>query len=218
MTHDFHDKTVKCCAVTDNSEFFFSCQISLQSGAALQPRDDVMLHLSIRPQENAIVRNHFKNQVWGAEERHGGSPVQPHQSFEVSIVAEHSQYRISINGIHFCTFAHRLPLNLVQYVSISGTCSITHIITDGSGRPGHCVPPVQGRPYPVTPGFPTHHHPPAPPPMPPMAPTAPPPYPGIKIIEVIKIIDIDRNSSQAITRDIIIQRLTRYLKLNFKIN
>lgn len=140
----------------------------------MQPRDDVMLHLSVRPQENVIVRNHMKDQIFGAEERHGGNPIQAHQSFEIAITAEHSQYRISVNGNHFCTFTHRLPLHLVKFVSISGTCTISHIISDQSG--GSTVYPPS-HVHPVPPSFPVHHHPPAPPPMPPMA---PPPYPGLR--------------------------------------
>jgi Galactoside-binding lectin len=159
--------------------------INIQSGAALQPRDDVMLHLSVRPQENAIIRNHMKNQVWGNEERHGANTIQAHQSFEIAITAEHSMYRIAVNGQHFCTFSHRLPLNLARYVSISGTCTVSYITVDHSGpmaTPAH--PPVHIH-HPVHvhhPTFPVppstvhvhHHHPPAPPPMP----IAPPPYPG----------------------------------------
>lgn len=154
----------------------------------MQPRDDVMLHLSVRPQENCIIRNHFKNQTWGAEERFGGNPIQAHQSFEISIVTEHSQFRISVNGQHFCTFAHRLPVNLVQFVSISGTCTIAHITIDHSGpsigfpsmpvNPSHPIhprhPPIHHHP-PSHHHPPTHHHPPAPPPMP----HYPPPYPGL---------------------------------------
>lgn len=139
-------------------------QINIQSGAALAPRDDVLLHISVRPQENVIVRNHLKNQVWGAEERYGGNPIQAHQSFEFAITAEHSQYRIVLNGQHFCTFSHRLPLNLARYVSISGTCSIQYITID---QTGYVVVP------PSTPHYPVHQVP-----VPPAMPALPPPYPG----------------------------------------
>lgn len=157
--------------------------IDIQCGAALKPRDDVMLHVSLRPQDNVIVRNHFKDQAWGAEERHGGNPIQPHQSFEIAITAEHSMYRIAVNGQHFCTFNHRLPLNLARFISISGTCTVSYITIDNMGpiaTPAY--PPIQvHHPNPHTPVHihrpPVHihhHHPPAPPPMPAM----PPPYPG----------------------------------------
>lgn len=150
----------------------------------MKPRDDTMLHISVRPQENVIVRNHMQNQNFGAEERHGGNPIQAHQSFEIAITAEHAQYRIAINNQHHSTFQHRLPLNLAQYISISGTCTIAYITIDQTG-PSIGFPPVHVNPnYPIiTPAqpYPVHHHhhhhnPPVPPPMP--MPTAPPPYPG----------------------------------------
>jgi hypothetical protein len=142
-----------------------------------------MLHLSVRPQENVIIRNHLKNQVWGNEERHGGNMIQANQSFEIAITAEHSMYRISVNGQHYCTFSHRLPLNLARFVSISGTCTVSYITIDQNGpiaTPAYPPIHVHHPTFPVppsAPGYPIHvhhHHPPAPPPMP----NAPPPYPG----------------------------------------
>lgn len=158
--------------------------MNLQSGAALQPRDDVMFSLEVRPQENVIIRNHCKNLVFGSEERHGGMPIQAHQSFEIAITADPTQYRVVINNQHFCTFAYRLPLSLVRFVSVSGTCTISYITIDQSGQPPihvnpsypvHSHPPVHHH-KPVHHHPPMHHHPPAPPPMP--TPAAPPPYPG----------------------------------------
>lgn len=107
--------------------------LNIQKGAAVNPRDDVMLHVSVRPQENSIVRNHFQNNAFGPEERHGGNPVQAHQSFEIAITAEQSVYRITINGVHFCTFTHRLPLSLAQYLSIDGICTIAYVTIDHLG-------------------------------------------------------------------------------------
>lgn len=141
------------------------------------------LHISIRPQENAIVRNHLQNQVWGTEERYGGNMIAANQSFEISIIADPSQYRILVNSQHFCTFAHRLPLNLVRFVSLSGTCTISYITIDQVGGATPAFPPHHTIVAP-NPGYPIHHHPhhpPAPPPMPPIS-MAPPPYPGSRSI------------------------------------
>lgn len=131
-----------------------------------------MLHISVRPQENCIVRTHLKNQVQGPEERHGGNPIQAHQSFEMAITAEPSFYKIDINGQYFATFAHRLPMNLARFISISGTCTISYITMDQGGA-SSIRPPIH-----VTPSYPIHQ-PPAPPPMPHLP---PPPYPGMKTI------------------------------------
>lgn len=176
------------------------CQINIQTGAAVNPRDDVTLHISIRPNEYAIVRNTLRNQVWGAEERHGGCPIHYGQQFDVLVLVEVNQYKIAINGIHFCVFSHRAPVHSARYVSISGGCVI-HSITTEMDTAGQ-APPYPGGvtigppPPPYTPphssggniGFV-----PMPPPLPPPPPYTPtpgypiggtghypgaPPYPG----------------------------------------
>lgn len=153
--------------------FTFRCHINIQSGAALRPRDDTVLHLSIRPQENSVIRNHFDNQVWGSEERHGGMPIKWEDSFELTIGAEPSLFRIAIDGKHFCTFNYRLPISMAQFVSIDGGCTIQYINLDEPNLPYPNAPPVA--PYHVAPTAvppPTHHH------VPPYAPVPIVPAPG----------------------------------------
>lgn len=69
--------------------------INIQTGAALEPSDDKNLHLSIRPSERIIVRNHMANRNWGAEERNGGCPIVAGQSFEILILAETDSFKVS---------------------------------------------------------------------------------------------------------------------------
>ncbi|XP_041781205.1 galectin-9B-like isoform X2 [Anopheles merus] len=133
------------------------CQIYIQSGAAVNPRDDVALHISIRPHEHAIVRNSIQNQVVGPEERYGGCPIRYGESFDLLILAEATQYKIAINGAHFCTFGHRLPLHRAQYISIAAGGTIYSILSEAD-VPGS----VPVNPYP-----PIVH-------LPPAAPYAPP--------------------------------------------
>ncbi|XP_055705362.1 galectin-4-like isoform X2 [Phlebotomus papatasi] len=133
-------------------------QINIQSGPALRPRDDVGLHMSIRPQEHVIARNTMTNNTWGSEERHGGCPLNPGQTFDILILAEHSCYKVAINGIHFCAFNHRLSLARMQFISIDGEVTIHSITQEGdtSGGapiahpmpvPAHTAPPYTPTPY-----------------------------------------------------------------------
>lgn len=155
------------------------CHINIQSGAALRPRDDTVLHLSIRPQENCVVRNHFKDQIWGQEERHGGFPINWHDSFEISITPEPTNFRIRLNGQHFCTFNYRLPITLARFISIDGGCSIQYINIDepepsyssmsgSTNYPPYPVAPIAPMPIVPAPGYPQfgHHHSNYPPPIP----------------------------------------------------
>lgn len=142
-----------------------------------------MLHLSIRPQENAIIRNHMTNQQHGSEERYGRNTIQANDSFEITIVAEIDFFKILVNGQHFCTFNHRLSMHLAQYISIGGTGNIQYILVENDVNHGANNPlypslptaprfPIASVPhYPPAQNYPPMHQCPAPPPM-------PPPYPG----------------------------------------
>lgn len=133
-------------------QFSNRCQINIQTGAALKPRDDVALHVSLRPQEHVIVRNHCQNGNWGSEERFGGCPIGANQLFDLVIVAEATQFKILINNTHFCTFKYRLAIHMANYISISGGCEIQYMGIEG----GHAGP---GRP-PIYPVHPPVYHPP----------------------------------------------------------
>ena len=89
-----------------------------------------MFHLSIRPKENSIVRNHFFNKQYGCEELCGGCPVRPHESFEITIVAEADLYKVLVNGQNFCTFNHRLSMDLAKFIYIRGACNIQYILVE----------------------------------------------------------------------------------------
>lgn len=149
-----------------------------------------MLHISIRPQQAAIVRNHLQNQIWGHEESHGGNPIIVNQQFELRIMAEVMHYKISVNGRHFCVFRHRLPLSDGKYISVNGGCTIQSITIENENSHVHYpqqIPsyPIQPRPIPnfhqhemgFVPHYPIHT------PSYPMGgptPPPPPPYPGEK--------------------------------------
>lgn len=68
--------------------------MDIKTGPILNPSDDVNLHLSVRPNEHAIIRNNMVHQGWGAEERHGGCPIGYGQPFEILILAESDQFKV----------------------------------------------------------------------------------------------------------------------------
>lgn len=79
--------------------------LDLKTGPVLQPSDDISMHLSVRPNEHAIVRNTLVHQGWGAEERHGGCPIAYGQQFEILILAESDQFKVwfmIFNRFCFC--------------------------------------------------------------------------------------------------------------------
>lgn len=75
---------------------YFSCRfrIDIKTGAVIAPSDDINLHLSVRPNNNAIVRNHMVRHEWGSEERLGGCPIPYGHKFEILILAETEQFKV----------------------------------------------------------------------------------------------------------------------------
>lgn len=97
----------------------------------LHPSDDVNMHLSVRPNEGAIVRNHMVSQSWAAEERHGGCPIQYGERFEILILAESNQFKVRDSFVCLCLcicalytdsifaffYLFRLPLMVVTFAN-----------------------------------------------------------------------------------------------------
>lgn len=81
------------------------------------------------------------------------------------ILAEMTQFKIAINGVHFCTFGHRLPLSSARYVAIDGDAQVQSITMDNDLAGGGHIPPPhqQPQPYPphqpYPPSYPPHHDP-----------------------------------------------------------
>lgn len=88
-----------------------------------------MFHVSIRPSDKVIVRNHYQNLKWASEERDGPC-VRANESFEIIITAEREFYKLTVDGQHLGTFRHRLPLHLVQFIKVSGKVLIDYVLIE----------------------------------------------------------------------------------------
>lgn len=151
--------------------------INFQTGPSLNPRDDLALHLSPCFTPPRIIRNSLQRGVWGLEEAWGnGSLVTPHQPFEIIVLVEPDQFKIAINGAHYCEFRHRIPYQQITHLTIDGDVDIEKItVTQSSQEQPAYQPsapaPANNTPYPpyptVNPGMP----------MPPMYPTLGPSQP-----------------------------------------
>lgn len=103
--------------------------INFQTGPSLNPRDDLALHLSPCFTPPRVVRNSLRHGAWGLEEAWGtGVVVSPHQPFEIIILAEHDQFKIAINGGHYCEFKYRISYQEITHLTIDGDVDIDRII------------------------------------------------------------------------------------------
>lgn len=133
-------------------KFSYRCNIDLIHTPS--NNHDVIFHMSIRPNENAIVRNTFHNGRWGPEERDGPC-VRENETFEIMISADREFFKLALNGQYLGNYRYRLPLHLIEYVKVSGMCSIDHILIeqDMSGfQPINPYPqPINPYPQPINP-------------------------------------------------------------------
>ncbi|XP_036327989.1 galectin-8-like isoform X2 [Rhagoletis pomonella] len=83
---------------------------------------DVALHINPRLPQNYIVRNTKVKGVWGREEVSSALPFSLHRGsrFGMQIFITDSDYLISVNGIHFAKYAHRVPYSSVSTIEVKG--------------------------------------------------------------------------------------------------
>lgn len=123
--------------------------INLQCGPGSTSQDDIALHLSpVFSPPPRLVRNSLQNQQWGPEESHGPYfPFVVGQHFEILILTEGDEYKIAVNGQHFCEFKHRIPIYRVTSLSVNGDATINEIKYEGT------ISPLGGMQQPSTGGF-----------------------------------------------------------------
>uniref|UniRef100_A0A1Q3G4P1 Galectin n=1 Tax=Culex tarsalis TaxID=7177 RepID=A0A1Q3G4P1_CULTA len=101
--------------------------INVQSGGAVQPRDDTPLHISIRISDRVVVLNSFEGGTWQQEERHSGRPVREGETFDLLVKAKAGHFKIEINGKKLGKFEHRLPVETARFVHIGEGAMIESI-------------------------------------------------------------------------------------------
>lgn len=84
--------------------------------------NDIAVHINPRIPQNYIVRNSKINGRWGKEETTASLPfkLKRDERFAIQILVTESNYLISVNGLHFTTFNHRIPFDRVTCVQLCG--------------------------------------------------------------------------------------------------
>lgn len=129
--------------------------INFQTGPSLNPRDDLALHLSPCFTPPRIIRNTLQSGAWGLEEAWGsGAIMSPHVAFEIMILAEPDQFKIAVNGAHYCEFRHRIPYHQITHLTIDGDVDIDRISVSSSPvsapQPTPAYLPASVPPYPTS--------------------------------------------------------------------
>lgn len=86
---------------------------------------NIGLHLSVRFDEDIIVRNTRINENYGEEEREEHldekterNPIVPGDFFIISIFAGETKFHISVNHRSYCTFKYRMPIDHLRTLEI----------------------------------------------------------------------------------------------------
>lgn len=129
--------------------------IYLQAGGNTDPRSECAFVFNPRFNESQVIRNTFQSGSWGAEERHGGFPFRKGQPFKVTIGVQTNHYSVSVNGIHFCDYNHRMPKHRVSHITLEQGIRIQSIQFENATivYPGMQTPPSYNPPVPYVQSF-----------------------------------------------------------------
>ncbi|XP_068088309.1 galectin-8 [Hyperolius riggenbachi] len=100
-------------------------QIDFQCGSSEKPRSDVAFHFNPRYKRSGqIVCNTLQNGGWGWEEVTYLMPFTKGQPFEVIFFVFQHKFQVSGNGRHLLSYKHRISLEKIDSLSISGKVKI----------------------------------------------------------------------------------------------
>ncbi|CAL8314187.1 unnamed protein product [Lota lota] len=104
-------------------------QVDLQCGSSVKPRADIAFHFNPRFKKRAlgIVCNSMQKERWGKEEIHQQMPFTPREVFEIIILVQKEMFKVAVNGNHLLEYNHRVDLDQVDTLGISGTVHIQTI-------------------------------------------------------------------------------------------
>ncbi|XP_031339503.1 galectin-8-like isoform X2 [Photinus pyralis] len=90
---------------------------------------DIPLHFNPRLDRHYIVRNSRKRGRWDEEETASAvkSNLERNKNFEVVVFVATEEFLISVNGVHFCGFSFRFPLNTCKRLEIEGLVDVSRV-------------------------------------------------------------------------------------------
>ncbi|XP_029902564.1 galectin-8 isoform X2 [Myripristis murdjan] len=121
----------------DRFQFDFTC------GSSVKPRADVAFHFNPRFKRSpCVVCNTLQRERWGREEILHQMPFSPGAAFEVIVLVQNDIFKVAVNGAHLLQYKHRLDLQRVDTLAISGKVKVEAIAFLPS--PSVVSPPASG--------------------------------------------------------------------------
>ncbi|CAF4862600.1 unnamed protein product [Pieris macdunnoughi] len=102
--------------------------INIGCGDADKGGGDIAVHFNVRLPQCYVVRNTRRHEKWGAEETTAYSkfPFKIDTLFTVEVLVDEKETLWAVNGIHYCSYAHRNPSPLIaNWVQVTGVRDAT---------------------------------------------------------------------------------------------
>uniref|UniRef100_A0A668RGZ4 Galectin n=1 Tax=Oreochromis aureus TaxID=47969 RepID=A0A668RGZ4_OREAU len=99
-------------------------QVDFTCGSSVKPRADVAFHFNPRIKKSCIVCNTLTKECWGREQIHYEMPFRLEVDFELIILILKDQFKVAVNGAHLLEYKHRVELERVDTISISGKVKV----------------------------------------------------------------------------------------------
>ncbi|XP_061901163.1 galectin-8-like [Entelurus aequoreus] len=99
-------------------------QVDLTCGSSVAPRADVAFHMNPRLNKGCVVCNTLHQERWGHEEILPHMPFTTDQSFELVLLVLKDRFKVAVNGAHLLDYEHRLALELVDTLAVSGKVKV----------------------------------------------------------------------------------------------
>ncbi|KAM4697097.1 galectin-4-like [Rhinophrynus dorsalis] len=100
---------------------------------------DIAFHLNARYDgRDRVVFNSYQDGMWKDEEMKREMPFKPGKVFQLDFLITRNNYQVTVNGSPFYEFGHRIPLERVQWLQVSGDITVQAlcIIASGPGAAG----------------------------------------------------------------------------------
>ncbi|XP_020515444.2 galectin-8 isoform X1 [Labrus bergylta] len=109
-------------SVPSNADRF---QVDFTCGSSVKPRADVAFHFNPRFRKSpCIVCNSLQKERWGREEILYQMPFAAGAAFELVIFILKDKFKVAVNGGHLLEYKHRVELELVDTLLISGKVKV----------------------------------------------------------------------------------------------
>ncbi|XP_048457165.1 galectin-8 isoform X1 [Rhincodon typus] len=103
-------------------------QVDLQCGSSEKPRADVAFHFNPRFwRSGCVVCNTLVHERWGREEIKYEMPFKKGEPFEIIFFIMVDRFKVAVNGKHFLDYQHRISMERVDTLGISGVVQIQTI-------------------------------------------------------------------------------------------